>query len=119
MDPLGLALEQYDGIGRFRTDDNGVPIDPSGQLHDGTVVTDAVSLQLALAENPEIAACVAEHVFTYALGRAPRSDSSFDHDTIEQLSQAFNDSGQLFPQLMQALTRSDVFSKREDEATTP
>jgi hypothetical protein len=119
MDPLGLALEQYDGVGRFRTDDNGVPIDPSGQLPDGTVITDAVSLQLALAEKPEIAACVAEHLFTYALGRAPRSDSSFDDNTIQQLSQAFNDSGQLFPQLMQALTRSDVFSKREDEATAP
>lgn len=119
MDPLGLALEQYDGIGQFRTVDNGVTIDPSGQLLDGTVITDAVSLQLALAENPRIAACVAQHLFTYALGRAPRIGSGFDDNTIEQLSKTFNDSGQLFPQLMQALTRSDVFSKREDEATTP
>jgi hypothetical protein len=119
MDPLGLALEQYDGIGRFRTADNGVTIDPSGQLLDGTVISDAVSLQLALAENPQIAGCVAQHLFTYALGRAPRSSSVFDERTIEQLSKAFNDSGQLFPQLMQAVTRSDVFLKREDEATTP
>lgn len=119
MDPLGLALEQYDGIGQFRTADNGVPIDPSGQLLDGTVITDAVSLQSSLAENPQIAACVAEHLFTYALGRARRVGSGFDDMTIEQLSKTFKDSGQLFPQLMQAVTRSDVFSKREDEATTP
>jgi hypothetical protein len=118
MDPLGLALEQYDGVGKFRTADSGVTIDTSGQLADGTPVADAVSLGLALAEKPNIAACVAEHVFTYALGRAPRADSPFDQTTIEQLSKAFNDSGQLFPQLMRAVIGSEVFSKREDEATT-
>lgn len=119
MDPLGLALEQYDGVGKFRTMDSGVTIDPSGQLVDGTTFTDAVSLQLALAENPTISDCVAEHVFTYALGRAPRQGSGFDYETIQQLSRGFNDSGQLFPKLMQSMIVSDIFSKREDEASAP
>ncbi len=119
MDPLGLALEQYDGVGKFRTTDSGVTIDPSGQLADATPITDAVSLQRALAEKPAIAACVAEHVFTYALGRAPRDTSPFDSATIGDLSKAFNDAGQLFPQLIRAVISSEVFSQREDEATTP
>lgn len=119
MDPLGLALEQYDGIGKFRTLDSGVTIDPSGQLFDGTTFTDAVALELLLAKNPAIPSCVAEHMFTYALGRAPRTGSGFDLDTIQRLSQSFNDSGQFFPKLMQSMISSDVFSKREDEARTP
>ena len=118
-DPLGLALEQYDGIGKFRTVDSGVTIDPSGQLFDGTTFTDAVSLQLLLAKNPAIPSCVAEHVFTYALGRAPRAGSGFDTDTIQRLSQSFNLAGQFLPKLMQSMISSDVFSKREDEASTP
>jgi hypothetical protein len=119
MDPLGLALEQYDGIGQFRTVDSNVVIDPSGQLPDGTTFSDAVSLERVLADNPAIPSCVAQHVFTYALGRAPRGSSSFDVAIVSQISKSFTDSGQLFPKLVRSIIDSDVFLKREDEATTP
>jgi hypothetical protein len=119
MDPLGLALEQYDGIGQFRTVDSNVVIDPSGQLPDGTTFSDAVSLEQALADNPAIPSCVAQHVFTYALGRAPRASSSFDATIVAQISKSFTDSGQLFPKLVRSMIDSDVFFKREDEALTP
>ena len=41
MDPIGLALENYDVTGRWRVRDNGMPIDSQGELWDGTPVADA------------------------------------------------------------------------------
>ena len=46
MDPIGLALENFDGVGRWRTTDSGSPIDASGQLVDGTQVSGAESLRI-------------------------------------------------------------------------
>jgi hypothetical protein len=76
-------------------------------------------LERALADNRAIPSCVAQHVFTYALGRAPRVSSGFDDAIVSQISQSFTDSGQLFPKLVRSIIDSDVFFKREDEATTP
>ncbi|RYE90212.1 MAG: DUF1592 domain-containing protein, partial [Myxococcales bacterium] len=56
MDPLGLGLEQFDGLGRFRTLENGAVIDPSGDV-DGVAFTDARGLGQALHDHPEIGAC--------------------------------------------------------------
>ena len=49
MDPPGLALEQYDGIGAYRTEDNGAPIDPSGQLASGSAFTGPDDKPITLA----------------------------------------------------------------------
>src|SRR5690606_22946497 len=54
MDPIGLAMEHFDGIGELRQTDNGAPIDPSGEL-DGTRYDDATGLALAVAEHPAAA----------------------------------------------------------------
>jgi hypothetical protein len=45
MDPLGFALENYDGIGRWRTVDGKIPIDSKGQLPDGTTFNGATELK--------------------------------------------------------------------------
>ena len=55
----------------------------------------------------------------YGVGRGPRSGSDFDEFIVDRVGKAFQDSGQLFPQLIEALVTSDVFRKREDEANTP
>jgi mono/diheme cytochrome c family protein len=73
MDPVGLALENYDAIGAWRTRDGGTrgtPIDASGQLVDGTSVTGVVALRQALLRDPEIfVGTVTEKLLTYAIGR--------------------------------------------------
>jgi hypothetical protein len=73
MDPVGLALENYDATGAWRTRDGGTrgtPIDASGQLVDGTVVDGVVALRQALLRDPEIfVGTVTEKLLTYALGR--------------------------------------------------
>ena len=70
MDPIGLALENFDAIGAWRTRDSGTPIDASGQLMDGTAVDGPVSLRRALlAKSDVFVGNVAEKLLTYALGR--------------------------------------------------
>ena len=70
MDPLGFALENYDAVGRWRTADGGEPIDPSGELADGTHVAGVSDLEQALLDRPELfASALAEKLLTFALGR--------------------------------------------------
>ena len=49
MDPIGFALENYDGIGRWRDKDNGKPIDSSGQLYTGETFSGAGELKRVLS----------------------------------------------------------------------
>lgn len=70
MDPLGFALENYDAVGRWRTRDGGEPINPSGQLADGTHVDGVEGLERALLQRPELfAGALAEKLLTFGLGR--------------------------------------------------
>jgi hypothetical protein len=70
MDPIGLSLEKFDAVGRRRTAEGGIPIDPSGGLPDGSVFSDVDGLEAALLRRPELfAGAFAEKLMTYALGR--------------------------------------------------
>ena len=75
MDPIGLAMENFDGIGGWRARDGGVRIDASTQLADGTTVNGVVELRDALLRRPEvIVRTLTENLMTYALGRALTAD---------------------------------------------
>jgi hypothetical protein len=70
MDPIGFALENFDGVGRWRTTDVGEPINSAGVLPDGSNVNGAADLKRQLLNRPEqIVHTVAEKLLTYALGR--------------------------------------------------
>ena len=70
MDPLGFTLENFDAVGAWRALDSGNPIDASGQLTDGTVVTGVAGLRQALLRKPEIfVTTLTEKLMIYALGR--------------------------------------------------
>jgi len=68
MDPIGLALEQLDGIGASRVTENGAVIDPSGELN-GVAFDDAIGLGAALAGDPALGPCLVESLYKYAVGR--------------------------------------------------
>jgi hypothetical protein len=71
MDPLGLALENFDAVGSWRTDDGGQPIDTSGQLPDGSKIDGVIGLRQTLLKQPDVlVTTVAEKLLTYAIGRA-------------------------------------------------
>ena len=75
MDPLGFAMENFDGTGTWRTIDADAPIDPSGKLPDGTPFQGPVELQRVLIESKseEFVNTVTEKLLTYALGRGVES----------------------------------------------
>jgi hypothetical protein len=71
IDPLGFALEHFDAVGAWRTDDDGVPIDATGQLTDGTSIDGVVSLREAILKRPDVfVGTFTEKMLTYALGRS-------------------------------------------------
>ena len=70
MDPVGFAFENYDAVGRWRTKDEGDPVDASGVLPNGKSFRGAVELQAAVLETPEhFVSTMTEKLLIYALGR--------------------------------------------------
>jgi hypothetical protein len=70
MDPIGLALENFDGVGAWRTKEAGVPIDAAGRLVDGTDVDSPQSLRAALLQYPDaFVQTLTEKMLMYAVGR--------------------------------------------------
>jgi hypothetical protein len=70
MDPLGLALENFDAVGAWRTRESGIAIDASGVLTDGTKIDGVAALRDALVKRPDVlVGTMTEKLMTYALGR--------------------------------------------------
>lgn len=70
MDPIGLALDNFDVTGRWRIRENGVPLDTRGELYDGTPVQSLSDLLDALLKRPEpLIRTFTENLMAYALGR--------------------------------------------------
>lgn len=112
MDPLGLPLETFDAIGRYRTTELGLQIDPSGQF-DGKPVADAREMGLAASESETVAKCLVRKFYSYALGFPERS---VDRSVIEELTTTFRQSGYKLRELILALTAHDTFSTAVPQA---
>ena len=70
MDPIGLAMENFDAVGRWRTTDEGVAIDASGQLVDGTPLNGPSSLRKAMLDRQDVfVAAMTEKLMMYGVGR--------------------------------------------------
>ena len=117
IDPLGLAFDQYDAIGQWRTHEHvptGVgehpPADASGVLPDGRQFRDAVEFRrLLLADRERITRGFVEHLCTYALRRVLTVDDRSDVQAIVDTALANNYGVQ---DLVRAVVLSDLFSKR-------
>ena len=105
MDPLGLSLEHFDAIGRWRDTENDASIDVSGEL-DGIAFDDATGLSQALHDREDVANCLVRKYFSYATGYPPRSgeESLFNSEIND-----FRDSGYRVKPLLIALITSDGF----------
>ena len=105
MDPIGLGLEQLDGIAQFRTTENGALIDASGDL-DGIPFEDGAGLGEALWQNPATTACLVNRLTEYALGRPVGAG---DRAFMAYLEERFADGGYRFPDLLRRIATSDAF----------
>ena len=111
MDPLGFALENFDGIGRWRAlNEAGAPIDASGELADGTPVDGPVSLRTALLKRPEnFVTTVTEKLMTYGLGRGVEY---YDAPAVRRIVREAAVSGYSWSALITGITRSVPFQMR-------
>ncbi len=83
MDPLGFALENFDVMGRWRSEESGKPIDASGELPDGTRFNGPAELKAALLERKDaFVRNLARRMLGYALGRSLNLRDSCAIDTI-------------------------------------
>ncbi len=118
FDPYGLALEQYDAIGRFRTSyDDGSPIDasvtlPPNEAHpEDVTVTGLAGIAAEVAADPRFPRCLARKLLTYGLGRKLTDD---DEPYLERADDEWLRAGQTpsLRRLIQALVASDAFRSR-------
>lgn len=115
IDPIGLGLENYDAIGRWRDRDQSGPIDAAGELPDGARFQGAVELGALLATDPRVASCLTTNLFTYAVSRQPM-DGSSDGRHVERIMQRAGAGGAVKLQdLLLAVVTSDPFRLRRGE----
>jgi hypothetical protein len=106
MDPLGLPLESFDAIGRFRTLDDGLPIDPSGSFDD-VDVADARGLGQAISVDPAVGDCLVRKYYAYATGHTERDA---DGSVLNTLADSFRASGYQLRDLVVAVATHDAFA---------
>lgn len=118
IDPLGFAFEHFDGAGRFRPDENGLPIDATGLMVDSDVDGEfdgAVDLAHKLTGSAQAQACFASTLFETAQGRA---SGHRDGCSIEHLVSTFQGSDFDVRELMVAITQTDAFLYRVADQDT-
>jgi hypothetical protein len=89
MDPIGFAFENYDGIGRYRTMDNGKPVDATGMINlDGVAqpFNNAVDLTRLLATSATVRECFSKQWFRFAVGR---EETDLDAPSLTAIATAF------------------------------
>ncbi len=109
LDPVGYALENFDVIGQYRTQENGVTIDASGQtsLLGDTPFNGAVELSQRIAASPDAQNCFASQWMNYGYGRTVKPDT--EQCTITSVQTKFKDAGYNIKELLLGLTQSDAF----------
>jgi len=114
MDPIGLALENFDGIGRWRTLDSGSKIDASGQLVDGTPIDGVESLRNAILGRPDaFVQTMAEKLLMYAAGRASHY---YDMPAIRAITRQAARNNYRFSSLVMGVVNSEPFQMRVKKA---
>jgi mono/diheme cytochrome c family protein len=115
MDAIGFALENYDAVGAFRTDDGTFDIDADGTFPDGTSFSGPAGLKdVLLAKKREFCRCLTEKMMTFALGRGLQPA---DRPTIERVVDRLESQDYKVSALVAGIVTSDAFRQRRGGAT--
>ena len=109
IDPVGFVLENFDPVGRWRTEWPGAAgrIDASGTLPDGTDIKNAIEFKAWLVDNIDLfSKCLAEKLMTYATGRLPNYAEKRE---IEEIVKENSKNRNGFRDLVLALIESETF----------
>jgi mono/diheme cytochrome c family protein len=113
MDPIGLALENFDGVGHWRTTDSGFQIDATSQLVDGTPLDGPSSLRKALLDRPEaVVGTMTEKLLMYAIGRETKY---FDRPVVRAIMRDAARDQYRFSSLILGIVQSAPFQMKVKE----
>jgi hypothetical protein len=107
MDPIGLALDNFDVTGQWRIRENGSPVDTRGELYDGTPITNLSELQQALLKRPiPLIRTFTLNLMAYALGRRVEF---YDQPTIRHIVADAEKGGYKMQDFVLGVVKSDAF----------
>ena len=113
MDPIGLALDNFDVTGRWRYRENAMPLDTQGQLYDGTPVSTPAELTRALLKRPTpFVRHFTENLMAYALGRRVADE---DQPAVRAIAQRGTETGYRFSSFIMGVVNSTAFRMRTAE----
>jgi hypothetical protein len=113
MDPIGLALDNFDVTGKWRERENGMPLDTRGDYYDGTPVTRPAELTQALLKRPvPLVRTFTENLMAYALGRRVEY---FDQPAIRSIAKAAEANQYKMSSFILGVIKSDAFQMRRSE----
>ena len=114
MDPIGLALENFNAIGQWRDEDAGQPIDSAGQLVTGEKFSNVMELKeiLISSRKEDFYRCLTEKMLTYALGRGVEY---YDAPTVDRIVERLLDQEGNMADLIYGVVESIPFQKRRGD----
>ncbi len=117
MDPIGLALDNFDVTGRWRIKENGIPLDTRGTLYDGTPVSTPAELRQALLERPEaLIRNFTVNLMAYGLGRRVEY---YDMPAVRAITREARANGNRMSAFILGVVQSPPFLMRTgDDAVT-
>jgi hypothetical protein len=116
MDPIGLALDNFDVTAKWRQRENGAELDTRGDFYDGTKVTKPSELIAALMKRPEpLVRTFTENLMAYALGRRVEP---FDQPAIRAISRSAAKDDYRLSAFILGVVKSDAFRMKRAEPTT-
>jgi hypothetical protein len=111
MDPIGFSLENFDAIGRWRTLEDGLPIDAAGGLPDGSQFAGVAGLESALLRHPELfVSTLTEKLLTFALGRGLES---YDAPAVRNIVREAQANDYRFSSIILGIVNSTPFTMRK------
>jgi hypothetical protein len=114
MDPVGFALENFDAVGKWRTEEHGEPIVATGKLVDGTEIDGASELRAALLKySDRFVQTVTEKLMTYALGRGVEY---YDMPAVRQIARTSEKDAYKFSSIVIGIVESPQFQMRARES---
>jgi hypothetical protein len=115
MDPIGLALDNFDVTAKWRERENGMPLDTRGDYYDGTPITKPSELTAALLKRPvPLVRTFTENLMAYAVGRRVEY---FDQPAIRAIAKAAEANHYKMSSFILGVIKSDAFQMRRSEPT--
>jgi hypothetical protein len=116
MDPIGLALDNFEVTGAWRIKENGAALDTRGNLYDGTPVSSPAELREALLQRPEpIVRNFTANLLAYALGRRVEW---YDMPTVRRIVRDAAEDDYAVSSFIMGVVKSDAFRRTLAPATT-